>query len=69
VAEHNIVVLFAACSIANAQSTVTSKSDRFGRFVAEATPRFGIPAFWITAVMQPESRGAGRAASPKERPV
>jgi hypothetical protein len=39
-----MVVLFAACGIANAQSTVTSKSHRFGRFVAEATPRFAVVA-------------------------
>jgi hypothetical protein len=44
-----MAVLFAACSIANAQpvaatqSTVTSKSDRIERFVAEAALRFGIP--------------------------
>jgi hypothetical protein len=44
-----MVVLFAACGIASAQpvaaaqSTVTSKSDRIERFVAEAALRFGIP--------------------------
>jgi hypothetical protein len=65
------VALFAACGIANAQpiadaqSAVTSKSDRIERFVAEAALRFGIPASWITAVMQAESRGAVRAVSPK----
>ena len=66
-----MVVLFAACGIANAQpvaaaqSTVTSKSDRIERFVAEAALRFGIPTSWITAVMQAESRGVVRAVSPK----
>jgi hypothetical protein len=66
-----MVVLFAACGIANAQpvaaaqSTVTSKSDRIERFVAEAALRFGIPTSWITAVMQVESRGVVRAVSPK----
>ncbi|HUJ46995.1 MAG TPA: lytic transglycosylase domain-containing protein [Rhizomicrobium sp.] len=66
-----MVVLFAACGIANAQpvaaaqSTVTSKSDRTERFVAEAALRFGIPTSWITAVMQAESRGVVRAVSPK----
>jgi soluble lytic murein transglycosylase-like protein len=66
-----MVVLFAACGIANAQpvaaaqSTVTSKSDRIERFVAEATLRFGIPASCITAVMRAESRGDVRAVSPK----
>ncbi|MGE3774749.1 MAG: lytic transglycosylase domain-containing protein, partial [Gammaproteobacteria bacterium] len=65
------VVLFAACAIANAQpvaaaqSTVTPKSDRIQRFVAEAALRFGIPASWITAIMQAESRGDVRAVSPK----
>ena len=66
-----MVVLFAACGIANAQpvaaaqSTVTSKCDRIERFVAEAALRFGIPTSWITAVMQAESRGVVRAVSPK----
>jgi hypothetical protein len=66
-----MVVLFAACGIANAQpvvaaqSTVTSKSDRIERFVAEAALRFRIPASWIKAIMQAESQGAVRAVSPK----
>src|SRR5579883_320003 len=65
-----MVALFAPCGIANAQpvaaqSTVTSKSDRIERFVAEAALRFGIPTSWITAVMQAESRGVVRAVSPK----
>jgi hypothetical protein len=66
-----MVVLFAACGIANAQpvaapqSTVTSKSDRIERFVAEAALRFSIPASWIKAIMQAESQGAVRAVSPK----
>lgn len=66
-----MVALFAACGIANAQPVaaaqagVTPKSDRIGRFVAEAALRFGIPTSWITAVMQAESRGVVRAVSPK----
>jgi len=66
-----VLALFVVCGISNAQpvaaaqSAVTSKSDRIKRFVAEAALRFGIPASWITAVMQAESRGAGRAVSPK----
>jgi len=66
-----MVVLFAACGIANAQpvaaaqSTGTSKSDRIERFVAEAALRFGIPTSWINAIMQLESRGVARAVSPK----
>jgi hypothetical protein len=68
------LVLFAACDIANAQtvaaaqSTVPSKSDRIERLVAEAALRFGIPASWIKAIMQAESRGDVRAVSPK-RPM
>ena len=66
-----VVVLFAGCGIANAQpvavaqTAVTSKSDRIERFVAEAALRFGIPAFWIEAVIHAESRGAVGAVSPK----
>lgn len=66
-----MVVLFATCGIADAQrvaaaqSGITLKSDRIERFVAEAALRFGIPASWIKAVMQAESRGAVRAVSPK----
>lgn len=65
------VVLFDACGIANAepvaaaQSAVAPKSNQFDRFVADAALRFGIPASWIKAVMQAESRGAERAVSPK----
>ena len=44
---------------------VTSESGRFVRFVSEAALRFGIPASWITAVMQAESRGLVRAVSLK----
>ena len=50
--------------VAAAQSTVTSKSGRIERFVAEAALRFGIPAPWIAAIMQAESRGDVRAVSP-----
>jgi soluble lytic murein transglycosylase-like protein len=66
-----VLALFVVCGnsnarpVAAAQSAVTSKSDRIERFVAEAALRFGIPASWITAVMQAESRGAVRAVSPK----
>ncbi len=66
-----MVVLFAACSVANAtpvaaaQSAETSKTDRIERFVAKAALRFGIPASWIEAVMQAESRGAVHAVSSK----
>ena len=66
-----VLVLLFAGGIAHAQAghrrspAVTSGSGRFVRFVSEAALRFGIPASWITAVMQAESRGFVRAASPK----
>ncbi len=66
-----VVVLFAVCSVANAQpaaaaqSGVMSKSDQIEHFVAEAALRFGIPASWISTVMQAESRGAVHAVSSK----
>lgn len=66
-----MLLLFAACGIACARpvaaprSAMMSNADRFGRFVAEAALRFGIPPSWIKAVMQAESRGAVHAVSPK----
>jgi hypothetical protein len=66
-----VLVLLWASGVAHAQagdrrvSAVTSERGRFARFVSEAALRFGIPASWITAVMQAESRGVVRAVSPK----
>jgi soluble lytic murein transglycosylase-like protein len=66
-----MVVLFAAGGIASAQpiaaaqSAVPSTNDPLGPFVAEAAGRFDIPASWIRAVMQTESRGDAHAVSPK----
>jgi hypothetical protein len=66
-----MAILFVANGIAiarpasPAQPAVISKSDPFERFVAEAALRFGIPASWIKAIMQAESRGALHAISPK----
>ena len=66
-----VLVLLWASGVAHAQagdrrvSAVTSESGRFARFVSEAALRFGIPAPWITAVMQAESRNVVRAVSPK----
>jgi hypothetical protein len=66
-----MVVLFAASGIANAQpiaaaqSAVPPTNDPLGPFVAEAAQRFDIPASWIRAVMQTESRGTVHAVSPK----
>jgi hypothetical protein len=42
-----------------------SRVEPFAAFVAEASRRFAIPAHWIRAVMQVESRGDERAISPK----
>jgi soluble lytic murein transglycosylase-like protein len=39
--------------------------DRFAEFIAEASTRFAVPASWIRAVMQIESGGDQRAASPR----
>lgn len=39
-------------------------SNPFGRFIAEASQRFGVPAAWIRAVMSVESGGDQRAVSP-----
>ena len=40
-------------------------ADSFAVFIAEASLRFGVPASWIRAVVQAESRGDVRAVSPK----
>lgn len=40
-------------------------SDPYTAPVAEAAQRFGIPTAWIRAIMRVESRGDGRAISPK----
>lgn len=65
------LVLLSAVGTAHAQTddrrpaAVRSESGRFARFVSEAALRFGIPASWINAVIQGESRGVVRAVSPK----
>jgi hypothetical protein len=64
------LVLFAGCGIADAQSvaaaqsTVTSKSDRFAEAAA-----LRHPGVLDHGGHEPESRGAGRAVSPKGRSV
>jgi hypothetical protein len=40
-------------------------SDRYADFIAEASQRFGVPASWLSAVMQVESAGNPKAVSPK----
>jgi hypothetical protein len=65
-----LLAMLAAGSVAGARPaaaspSATSKSSPFEPFVAEAALRFGIPASWINAIMQAESRGIVRAVSPK----
>ena len=49
-----------------AQTPTRSETiDRFAEFIAEASTRFAVPASWIHAVMQIESGGDHRAASPR----
>ena len=49
-----------------AQTPTRSETiDRFAEFIAEASTRFAVPASWIRAVMQIESGGDHRAASPR----
>ena len=49
-----------------AQTPTRSETiDRFAEFIAEASTRFAVPASWIRAVMQIESGGDQRAASPR----
>jgi len=51
--------------VAASQPAVSSESGPFAQFVSEAALRFGIPTFWIDAVIQVESRGMARAVSPR----
>jgi hypothetical protein len=39
--------------------------ERYAGYVSQAASRFGIPAFWIDAIMQYESFGDAAATSPK----
>lgn len=50
----------------SAQSPVRPPSiDRFANFIAEASPRFAVPASWISAIIQIESAGDEHAISPR----
>ena len=61
-----MAVLTAGESSVRAQTVTRSKTiDRFAEFIAEASTRFAVPASWIRAVMQIESGGDQRAASPR----
>lgn len=51
-------------SSVRAQTAVHSEAiDRFGKFIDEASGRFGVPARWIRAVMRVESGGDEHAIS------
>jgi soluble lytic murein transglycosylase-like protein len=53
-------------SIACAQTASRSPSiDRFANFIAEASARFAVPAYWIRAVIQIESAGDADSISPR----
>jgi soluble lytic murein transglycosylase-like protein len=53
-------------SIACAQTASPSPSiDQFAKFIAEASVRFAVPAFWIRAVIQIESAGDAHSISPR----
>lgn len=53
-------------SSASAQIASRSPSiDRFADIVTEASTRFGVPALWIRAIIQIESRGDENAISPR----
>jgi soluble lytic murein transglycosylase-like protein len=54
-----------ATSVRAQTATHSETSDRFAEFIAEASTRFTVPASWIRAVMQIESRGDQRATSPR----
>jgi soluble lytic murein transglycosylase-like protein len=54
----------ASASRARAQTSARSEAvDRFAKFIDEASSRFAVPARWIRAVMQVESKGDERAIS------
>ena len=63
-------LLIIGCCAACAQAATAppamaeSANGPFAAFVTEASQRFGIPATWISAVMQAESFGDARAMSP-----
>ena len=51
---------------AYAQTTTRSEAvDRFAKLIESASSRFAVPAPWIRAVMQVESRGDEHARSPR----
>ncbi|QQO13968.1 lytic transglycosylase domain-containing protein [Bradyrhizobium diazoefficiens] len=70
-----VVVWFLALTVGDAAASAATRSaehmagfrthDRFAEFIDEASRRFGVPAYWIRAVLELESAGGVRAKSPK----
>lgn len=70
-----VVVWFLALTVGDAAASAATRSaehmagfrthDRFADFIDEASRRFGVPAYWIRAVLDCESAGDARAKSPK----
>lgn len=70
-----VVVWFLALRVGDAAASAATRSaehmagfrthDRFADFIDEASRRFGVPAYWIRAVLELESAGDARAKSPK----
>jgi soluble lytic murein transglycosylase-like protein len=56
--------LFESSACAQTASRPAS-TDRFAKFVEEASDRFALPARWIRAVLQVESGGDEHSASPR----
>jgi len=63
-----LMLCFAHPSVASVARRSSNGPMAFGQwtsYIAEASQRFGVPAQWIRAVMQVESRGEKSAVSPK----
>lgn len=70
-----VVVLFLALTMGDAAAFAATRSaehtarfrihDPFADFIDEASRRFGVPVYWIRAVLELESAGDARAKSPK----
>lgn len=70
-----VVVCFLALTVGDVAASAATRSaehmarfrthDRFADFIDEASRRFGVPAYWIRAVLELESAGDVRAKSPK----
>ncbi|MBH5392257.1 lytic transglycosylase domain-containing protein [Bradyrhizobium sp. CNPSo 4019] len=70
-----VVVCFLALTVGDVAASAATRSaehmarfrthDRFADFIDEASRRFGVPAYWIRAVLELESAGDVCAKSPK----